>query len=90
MSKNVIGAILIVGAVVLGFFGYGASQPTMGESMAAGFGGAIASLQSDPKMQRDVDNIKSAQFQRGLPYYIIGFLAGVAGIVVIVRNKQAV
>ena len=94
MDKKVIGAILIVSAIVLGIVGYNKSQPTGLESFASGLGGFAASIAGNStkgkRMQKNIENIKSEQLKRGLPFYIIGFIAGVAGIVLLVQSGKEV
>ena len=84
MDKKVIGAILIVSAIVLGIVGYNKSQPRGLESLASGLGGFGASIEGNSptgkRMQKNIDNIKSEQFERGLAFYLIGFVAGVGSI----------
>lgn len=94
MDKKVIGAILIISAIVLGIIGYSKSQPIGLESFASGLGGFAASIEGNSptgkRMQKNIDNIKSEQFKRGLPFYLIGFVAGVAGIVLLIQSGKEV
>ena len=94
MNKRVVGAILIVGAIVLGIVGYNKSQPTGMESLATGLGGFAASIEPDSakgtEIRSSTDEIKSDQLKRGLPFYVIGVIAGVAGIVLLVPSGNKV
>jgi len=78
-NKQIIGGVLIVTALFLGYIGYQKSQPTMLENIARGL-----SAFAPTDKERDQFNLQiDQQFQthkKGLPFYFFGGVSGICGI----------
>ena len=86
-GKVTIGAMLVVGAIVLGIEGYNKSQPTFEERLLTGAALLVITTEDDPSSaKKGMEEIKSEQFKRGLPFYVIACIAGVAGIALLVDS----
>jgi hypothetical protein len=89
---GIFGAILTVSAIFFGSIGYEKNQPTGVESFASGIltlGAALDSANRD-QAEKDLQSMKSQQFNRALPFYGIAFLSGVAGIFLLAQYARGV
>jgi hypothetical protein len=83
-QKIVIGLLLVAVACVFGYVGYEKGQPTMVESLASGFANGLSTWgpENAAAGQQKVNEIASQQRARSMPFYVLAFLAGAAGIVI--------
>lgn len=82
-QKIVIGLLLIAVACVFGYVGYEKGKPTMLESVASGFASGLVTWgpENAAAGQQKVNEIASQQRARSMPFYVLAFLAGASGIV---------
>jgi hypothetical protein len=83
-QKIVIGFLLVALACVFGYVGHEKGQPTMGESLASGFASGLSTWgpENAEAGRQKVIEIKAQQRARSMPFYILAFAVGAAGIVI--------
>ena len=88
-GKVTIGAMLVVGSIVLAIEGYNRSQPTFEERLLTGAALLVITTEDDPRSaKKGMEEIKAKQFNRGLPFYVIACITGVAGIGLLVDSVK--